>query len=354
MITKRQYKILSFFLTRSLFFGLGISNVFYHAQNDAWLCGIIGMIWGLGILSFIYYLRKNVPTFTNFLKKGVIGFICKLLLFLLALFCLHDVIISLTTMTSSFLLPLTPPLIIALVIMIVVIYGNLKGVRSFAKVAEILMPIAVVIFLFKFISGLFISDYNNFLPFMYNNQVGIIKGSLIFMLFSVTPSFLLLTIDDMKLSYKDTVSGYLWGSITITLTLFVVMGMIGPTLATTFRYPEYMSLKKIRVFNFIENIENILTFTWLFDLIVLGYTSAYNIKKLINITIKNNKITKILYLIFLALIVWVGVNIFGKYYNFTLNLYQCEPFILGGFILVICIFLFILKIIIKHKKTLSN
>lgn len=354
MITKRQYKILSFFLTRSLFFGLGISNIFYHSNNDAWISGIIGTILGLGILSFIYLIRKKIPDLTLFFKQGILGFISKVFLFLLALFCLHDVIISLTTMTSSFLLPLTPPIIIALAIMILVIYGNLKGVKIFARVAEVLIPISITIFLFKVISGLFISDYNNFLPFFYGHKLGIIKGSLVFMLFSVTPSFLLLTIDNMNLNYKDTISGYLWGSITIIITLFVVMGTIGPALATTFRYPEYMALKKIRILDFIENIENILTFTWLFDLIVLGYVSAYNIKKLLNITLKNKIVSKLSYISFLAIIIFIGVYVFGKYYNFTLALYQIEPFILAGFIIFISICLVIIKMCNRHKKTLSK
>ena len=116
MITKRQYQILSFFLTRSLFFGLGITKIFNLSYNDAWLSGILGTILGLIIISFIYYIKKDHPNFSKLLNKGVSGFITKTILFLLASFCIHDVILSLTTMTSSFLLPLTPAYVIAIAI----------------------------------------------------------------------------------------------------------------------------------------------------------------------------------------------------------------------------------------------
>ena len=98
MITKRQYKILSFFLSRALFFGLGISKIFYYSGNDSWISAILGMILGTGILSLVYLIKKNVNSFDTQLKNGVLGFISKILVISLAIFCLHDVILALTIM----------------------------------------------------------------------------------------------------------------------------------------------------------------------------------------------------------------------------------------------------------------
>ncbi len=350
MITKRQYIILSFFLTRSLFFGLGISKILNCSQNDSWLSAIIGTAIGIGILSFVYYFKKKHISYLPLLKKGIIGFICKLLLLFLASFCLHDVIISLTTMTSSFLLPLTPPVIIAIAIIITIIYGNKKGVSSFAKVAEILIPISLLIILIKIIASSFISDYTNFLPLLYGHKIGIIKGSLIYCALSVAPCFLLLIIKDIKLSYKDVVSGYILGSFSIILTFISVIGVLGPTLANIMRYPEYMTLKKLRIFNFIENIENILAFTWLFDLIILGYMSAYNIKEIIKISLNNKKVAKISYLLWIVIIGFVGVYIFNKYYYLTIDLYNLEPYIIAGTIISLIIAFFLLVIKYKNKN----
>lgn len=353
MITQRQYKILSFFLTRSLFFGLGITKIFHLSKNDGYISGILGTILGFGIISIIYYIKKNNLFFTKSLNKGVLGFISKALLFCLASFCLHDVILSLTTMTSSFLLPLTPALAIAIAVLIAILYGNKNNVPSFAKVAEILLPITLVIFSFKVISSLLISDYSHFLPILYGHKLGVLKASLVYAFLSAAPSLLLINIDHVKLNFLDATLGYLIGSFTIILTLFSVNGVLGPTLANIIRYPEYMALKKLRIYNFMENIENILTFTWLFDLIILGFISAHSIKKIIKISLPNRpKISTFCYLIWTIIIMLIGVYIFNKYYYYALDLYNLESYILGILIFIIIISCLILTY--KNKKSLSK
>ena len=349
MITKRQYQILSFFLTRALFFGLGITKIFNQSRNDAWISGILGTILGLILISFIYYLKSKNPDFSQKLNNGINGFITKLLIFLFASFCLHDVILSLTTMTSSFLLPLTPALVIAIAVLITIIYGNLKGISSFAKVAQILLPISIIIFSFKVISSLIITDYNNFLPLFYGHKMGILKASLVYALLSASPSLLLINVDKVKLTYKESILGYLIGSITIILSLISINGVLGPTLANILRFPEYMTLKKLRIYNFIENIENILTFTWLFDLIILGFMSAYNIKKIIKETTSHkDSLTSFIYFIWLILIMFVGVCIFNKHYNCALVLYNMESYIIFFFVITISLFAFL----VKKKKSI--
>ncbi len=337
MITKKQYIILSYFLTRSLFFGLGITKIFHLSYNDAWLSGLVGTLLGLIVISFLYFIRKKKIKVEN-------NIFLKILLFLLGSFCLHDVIISLTTMTSSFLLPLTPSFVIGITILVAVIYGNYKGVISFAKVAEMLLPISIVIFSFKVISSLIITDYNNFLPILYGHKLGILKASIVYALLSSVPSLLLVNVKQDNLKYKDAILGYLIGSLTIILTLISINGVLGPTLANILRFPEYMTLKKLRIYNFIENIENILMFTWLFDLIILAFMSAYNIKKIIKSCFSQKKnISKFIYVLWLFTIMFIGVCIFNKHYYYALGLYKIESYILGGFILSICLVLGMIK-----------
>ncbi len=351
MITKKQYQILSFFLTRALFFGLGITKIFNLSKNDAWMSGILGTFIGLGVMSILYYIKKNNPSFSKLLNKGIMGFSTKIIILLLASFCIHDVVLSLTTMTSSFLLPQTPSIIIAITVIITIVYGNYKGVSSFAKVAEILLPISVIIFAFKVVSSLIITDYNNFLPFFYGHKLGILKASIIYALLSTVPSLLLINVDKTDLKYKDFILGYLMGSFTIILTLLSINGVLGPTLANILRFPEYMTLKKLSIYNFVENIENILTFTWLFDLIILGFVSAYNIKKIIKMSIpKKQGLSKFIYAIWLIIIMLIGVYVFNKHYYLALDLYNLECYILGGFIVVILL----CCLILKHTKNIAK
>ena len=343
MITKRQYKIISFFLTRSLFLGLGISRILKLAKNDAWIACILGAILGLLIISLIYKLKKNFELGNN-LDNSFRGKLVKLVLFLFASFCLHDVIISLTTMASSFFLTLTPPLLIGISVLLIVIYGNYKKISTFAKVAELLLPLSVIIFGTKFISCFFITDYNNFLPIFYGQKSGVLKAAVSFGVLSSAPYFLLLTIKGVDVSYKEHISGYLWGSLTIMFTISSITGVLGSSLSFLLRYPEYIILKKIKIFNFIENIENILTFTWLFDLTILGLMSGYNIKKILKTTFKKKGVFTSTYLLWLIAILVVGVFVFNEHYTLTLSLYKYDVFILLGFILVLLVIIGLLKI----------
>ena len=210
------------------------------------------------------------------------------------------------------------------------------------------VQLLLIIFSFKVISSTIITDFNNFFPLFYGHKLGILKASLVYGLLSATPSLLLLLIENVKLSYKESIFGYLIGSLTIIITLISINGVLGPTLANILRFPEYMTLKKLRIYNFIENIENILAFTWLFDLIILGFMSAYNIKKIIKITISKKKISSIFYLLWLIIMLIIGVCIFNKHYYYALNLYNIETYILGGFVILSFFWLFIGKI--KNKN----
>ena len=344
MITKRQYKVLSFFLTRSLFFGLGVSKIINFSLNDAWISAIIGSILGTILLSVIYYLKNSIINKNNFLNITN-----KILIFLLASLCLNEVILSLTTMTTSFLLPLTPAIIIAISIIISIIYANKKGIQAFAKVSELLLPVSLFIFFIKIISSIIITDYNNFLPILYNHNMNVTKASILFCILSVAPNLLLSNVNTEKLQYQDIIMGYLLGCFTIVLSIFTIIGVLGPTLANILRYPEYLALKKLRVLNIIENLENILVFIWLFDLIILGFVSAFNIKDLITKTIKKENLHKITYFCWISIIVYVGVYLFNRHYANVLLVYKYEPIILFCFIVLILIVLILS--IIKQKKT---
>ena len=58
-------------------------------------------------------------------------------------------------------------------------------------------------------------------------------------------------------------------------------GILGANLVDIYRYPEYMTLKKIKLFNFVEKVENIVSITWIFDLFITLAVSGNNMKELL-------------------------------------------------------------------------
>ena len=62
MITKRQYKFLSFFLTRGLFLGTGISLMLNTSGPDTLIASILGIILGFIFITIYYqiYQKKKI------------------------------------------------------------------------------------------------------------------------------------------------------------------------------------------------------------------------------------------------------------------------------------------------------
>ena len=56
MLTKNQNRSVSFFLTRALFLGGGMSNIFALCGKDAWISALLGVLLGIIFLYIIYYI----------------------------------------------------------------------------------------------------------------------------------------------------------------------------------------------------------------------------------------------------------------------------------------------------------
>ena len=109
------------------------------------------------------------------------------------------------------------------------------------------------------------------------------------------------------------------------------MGVLKPSLLQVYSFPEYMVLKNIRIFGFIENIESFISSIWLFDVFIM--VSLAN-KKLIELF--NDQIISISYIVMLT--VFTTLVIIPNY-NLILLIYYYGSLIL-----------FIITILLSIKK----
>lgn len=111
MITKRQYKCISYFLTRCLFFGSGFSHILNYSGNDSISACIIGFI--IGILIMYYLFKTNING--NLINKG--NKITNFIIFIFCILLINNILLTSTTFTSTFFLPKTPVLFIAIILL---------------------------------------------------------------------------------------------------------------------------------------------------------------------------------------------------------------------------------------------
>lgn len=332
----RERNILSItqFLAKALFMGIGISNVLEKAKESTIFVIILGTLFGCFLLTLIN--KFNYKEVKGFRKWSMF-----LLIFILLIIGLEELI----NLISSIYLIDTNKFFIALPLLLVLLYLNSKDISVNFKISSILVIVCNTIY-FIAVLGL-ISEVKtiNYFPLFNVPFTKTLIVSLEFAMYSITPCILFGGINNnIKNLNKKIIKEYLGSNLVLTSIFLLIQGVLGINLVNLFKYPEYVILKKINLLDFINNIENILSFCWLF--MIFMYLSICS-KQLYDICESTfNK--KWIYPIFLIVsIYFISGNLFDNV-NFLIFMYD--------YLWLICIGIVILYMLInipslkKEKK----
>lgn len=253
MINKRQYIILSFYLTRVLFLGIGFSVMVGIGKNSLLIASVLGMLLGYFLL-YLFYKKDKLSKLSNIL---------------ISITTLTAGLLAITTLTGTYLLYDTPTLFIMGTFILVLVYGASKEIKITSRVSELLSPLSICFIIFALICLLSLVSLYNLLPIFNANFGDFIKCIIVFTATSLMPNLLLLNYKG-DLKFKDIGKGYLIGAILTIIVMFFILSIYGSEFASTIRFPEYLMLNKISVFNYISNVENILVMEWVVNLCIGG------------------------------------------------------------------------------------
>lgn len=298
-----------FFFTRTLFWGFGLSLILNLSGTSFWISEIIGTILGLIILLFV---KK---TNSSKIVRSISGFT-------IALFS----IVILVNMGGTLYLRNTPNWLLALIPIIGSLIISVSRKESLKRTLLILFTFAFIIYF----AGSAILSVNaktdNLLPFTPELE-GIIKATVVFVVTSLTP---VLALGDME-DKKTLIQYYLIGTCTIILTTLLAVLVMGCKEALLYRYPEYILLKRIKIYDFFTNVDNLFVIPMVIDFII---TAAYGFRN-IEIFGKPGKVLFPLLMLIISVIATSSSTIMTfLYWNF--------PYIL--------IFLLLLTLFPKKKK----
>lgn len=265
MINKRQYIIISFFLTRVLFVGGGFSLIIGISRNNVLITSILGMLLGYFLL-YLFYKKGSI-------NKWLSIFICITVLLLN--------ILANTTLVSTYLFSNTPTLFILLMFILVLLYGVSKELKVIGRVSEICIPCSIIGFIFAPIALASLVKLDNLLPLFDTSYLDFVKGIIIFAGSSLLPNLLLIKYKN-DLKFKDISIGYIVGCMATILIIFFVISIYGSEFASIVRFPEYLILKKIEFLSYISNVENILVMEWIINLAISGLFVGKVLKDNIN------------------------------------------------------------------------
>lgn len=335
---KKQNATELFFLTRSLFFGLGISLICKYTDKDTYIGAIIGTFLGLLIILGYRYIieHKNGSLLETIQKNKVIGVITRILFLLASIIILTYTLLTYKTFVSSFLLSTTPVYMILIPWILLLIYCAWNGLSMIHKLASCLFPISLVLSFLSIISAFGNFDFYNFLPVLTTSPSNMFMSIISFAGISALPGILTLHWDS---GVKNYTKFYLLSAFMVIIAILCINGVFGEVLVNVFRFPEYMVLKQVKLFDFIEKIENILSVAWAFDLFITSAFCIYSIKTLV--PKKHNTIYT------LAIIGGIATlidRVLDFNYVYELFLYYALPYIsLALPIIIILLMFFLLK-----------
>lgn len=347
-----------YFIMRSAYIGIGINSYLYYARVDAYIGIMIGTL--IGLLPLLLFIKMTEIDVNKDLNENIINlfgkkigiiivYILVIAILLYASVLFYDII---NFITSEYLFD-TPPLAIALIAAIPIIYILSKGIKTICRVSIIVAILSIILFLFSIIGLTPIFRGDNLLPFLENGIAGPIKAGFSHTAYVVLPSFVL-TIVPRKLYFnkksdkKKIIISYLLINLLILGSIISVIGVLGIDLALLYQYPSYQALRRIKAGGFIQRTESILAIQWVLCLFMMISFCLYYVYKSMRFTlnIKSLKASRILIVSLVLGTVFIAKNIFHNSTQSLLFITEKLPFIMYGIF-----FLIPLIIYIKFKLT---
>lgn len=316
MNEKYETFTLTYFLTRTFFLAIGYSSIFRLTKNNSLYAMLLGLIIGI-IFLFIYNKFKNKYNF-KYIE----------IIYILYLLIINSYILE--SFLSSFFLKNTPQILLIIPFLYLCYKLGKSNIKNIKKTSILLFPISISIVIFDIMFLVKYGTLEHFMPIRINFSTNFFKSSLRFAFLTIYP---LLLLSDDNINKKINIKSYIISSLILILIAFVIIFVEGPNLITIYRYPEYMVLKKIKIFNFLEKIENFISFIWFFDIFITNSICFYKLKNLTNNS-----------WIYILVASFASVYLFNNYYA-IIKIYQ--------YFLPIILFLISLKILNKkliHKN----
>lgn len=277
-VKKREYFAIMYFISRALFLGVGFSYMYRSSGKDAWISILLGYLCGnIFIIIYDKIAKKVNYNLNNFFNMNtLLSKIYRLIFFIIYLFLVLYISVIFTNFVKVYYLFDTPIWATLLLLYGVCFYGTLKNEQTLLRTSLILFSISLGLTLVNGILLVPLTNTINFLPVLTTNSLDLFTGALVFTLCSAFPHILLM---EYKVPLKTKLKSYAFVTFIILFINLFITGVLGEYLITTYSYPEYMVLRRIRFLDFIENVENFASVMWYFDSFIIITLSLLKMKK---------------------------------------------------------------------------
>ena len=348
-----QYCSILFMILVGTCFGIEGMAFFKISPENSWLYIISMLILELPIFYVfikIFSFKPNlaindkIKVLFNNKTSCLINILLLLFYFIMLIIKFYD----LNYFIISQFLTKTPTYIIGISFALIVIYINSKNINIISRVNLLLTFLSTILFFISTISLIKSIDFNNFLPILKDGIIDLKNGTLNILLINISPLFLFLIIPKNQISKNSKINKFILLAFFISIIfefiiIGITIGILGTELCNIYQYPEYIVLKRVTLFNFIDKIENLLTIQWIFGIFMYLSLNVYYIKQTITKKDNNFLITIITLLaLFFSLLIFKNNTI---YENFIIKILP----IIRLFLLIILFIIFIKILLYEHN-----
>lgn len=275
---------------------LTTTPAFQTAKQDAWISALIGTGIGCGIAYICAKLNLMFPGKTIIEYSRVLvgkwlgGLVASLyLIFWISLFGI--ILQQFKMFILATILPFTPPYIIVLLLIGVVLYLTLHGVGAIARCCEVMGPIIVFGVLAPFLFAINRVDFDQLLPvFVDSGMFAIFKGALptaTFLGDCILMTVLLSFVGTKRKVVRHAVIGVLVSGMFTVLSVFTCLLIFGYHVTQGYPYPFLIVVRSISLSGVIENLDAFLIAVWIMSVFVklalYLFVSSYGTAQLIGI-----------------------------------------------------------------------
>lgn len=243
------------------------------AKQDAWLSALVTPFYGMIAIGVMTYVSSQYPnmTFVGVIRDILgkwLGTAVALSYVLLCLTISYHIPWYIGNFMNIHVMPETPAEVINLLFIIAVVIAVLYGIETIARVSEIFILLASVLF---FIAMVFVSPnikIQNILPVLEKGVTPVLRGAVVLSCFSTLHTFTLLMVypinlESIKEGRKAIFKGYLWASLLVLITFLMTILVLGPAITAKSQYPTYILAKEINVGIVFSRFEFIVAALWI-------------------------------------------------------------------------------------------
>jgi spore germination protein KB len=254
--------------------GLRISPAIVISKQDAWLSMLVAS--GIGAAITFLFVRLSLlhpkQTLTQFSQNLLGKWIGRIIVlpYLLAWYLASAGLLrSFVDFFHLILVTRTPQWIIMLLLLGLTIYITYSaGITGIGRYCELMGPIIIFVLLLSFVLNIGNMDFHHLLPVYFDSGwLNIVKGSLAPAFYFAGPFALLVLISFMPNPQKalsKSMLGVAVSAIMVFTATLMVLLIFGPALSAKLRFSYFMYVRTIDIFNFIQNVDIVIMFVWIF------------------------------------------------------------------------------------------